>query len=151
MVGSFLVPKWPIFIPFFTYHWYPFYWMLLRPADAIFLKTGWWNTNEQPLWPCSQTYILYYQNSQFIYPSEVFTLDHTFMRHPVDQLLIMVQSLFQQYLKTKIHLYSRDLRALNNLIWYRSCLVVAWKKRARNSSQPGSRPLVPVLTAVAAK
>ena len=30
--------------------------MLLRPAEAIFLKTGWWNTNEQPLWPCSQRY-----------------------------------------------------------------------------------------------
>ena len=26
---------------------------------------------------------IYYQNSQFFYPSELFTLDHTFMRHPV--------------------------------------------------------------------
>ena len=29
---------------------------LFRPVDATFLKTSWWNTNGQPLWPCSQWY-----------------------------------------------------------------------------------------------
>ena len=32
-------------IQFFTDIWYPFCWRLLRPADVIFLKIGWWNTN----------------------------------------------------------------------------------------------------------
>ena len=31
-------------IQFFTDIWSPFCWRLLRPADVIFLKTGWWNT-----------------------------------------------------------------------------------------------------------
>ena len=30
--------------------------MLLRPVDATFLKTGWWNTNEWHLSPCRQRY-----------------------------------------------------------------------------------------------
>ena len=43
-------------IHIFTSIWYSFCWRLLRPANATFLKTGWWNTNGQPLWPCSQRY-----------------------------------------------------------------------------------------------
>ena len=34
---------------FFNNIWYPFCQRLLRQADATFLKTGWWNTNGQPL------------------------------------------------------------------------------------------------------
>ena len=45
-------------IHFFTNIWYIFFWRLLRPADATFLKIGWWNTNGQPSWPCSQRYII---------------------------------------------------------------------------------------------
>ena len=37
-------------IPFFTDIWYSLCWRLLRPADVIFLKTGWWNTNVQSSW-----------------------------------------------------------------------------------------------------
>ena len=35
-------------IQIFTNVWYPFY--LLRPANATFLKTGWWNTNGKTSW-----------------------------------------------------------------------------------------------------
>ena len=35
---------------FFTDIWYSFCWRLLRPANVIFLKTGWWNTNPQTSW-----------------------------------------------------------------------------------------------------
>ena len=37
-------------IQFFTDIWYSFCRRLLRPADVIFLKTGWWNTNVQSSW-----------------------------------------------------------------------------------------------------
>ena len=37
-------------IQFFTNIWYPFYPRLLRPADATFLKTGWWNSNNRTSW-----------------------------------------------------------------------------------------------------
>jgi hypothetical protein len=37
-------------IQFVTDIWYSFCWRLLRPADANFLKTGWWNTNVQTSW-----------------------------------------------------------------------------------------------------
>ena len=40
----------------FTNIWYPSCWRLLRPIDATFLKTRWWNINGQPSWPCSQRY-----------------------------------------------------------------------------------------------
>ena len=50
--------NWSSKIQFFTNIRFLFCWRLLRPADAIFLKTVWWNTNEQPLWPCSQTYTI---------------------------------------------------------------------------------------------
>ena len=33
----------------FTNIWYSFCWRLLRPANATFLKTGWWITNGQRL------------------------------------------------------------------------------------------------------
>ena len=37
-------------IPFLTNIWYSFCRRLLRPADVIFLKTDWWNTNVQSSW-----------------------------------------------------------------------------------------------------
>ena len=44
---------------------------------------------------------IYYQNSQSFYPSELFTLDHFFMRHPVEVdnyiLLLSYTGLVVQY------------------------------------------------------
>ena len=37
-------------VQFFTNIWHSFCRWLLRPADVIFLKTGWWNTNVQTSW-----------------------------------------------------------------------------------------------------
>ena len=37
-------------IKFFTNIWYSFCRRLLRPANVIFLKTGWWNTNIRTSW-----------------------------------------------------------------------------------------------------
>ena len=37
-------------IHFFTDIWYPFCRRLLRSANVIFLKTGWWNSNVQTSW-----------------------------------------------------------------------------------------------------
>ena len=37
-------------IQFFTNIWHPFYWRLLRPADVVFLKPGWWNTKFFTSW-----------------------------------------------------------------------------------------------------
>ena len=37
-------------IQFFTNIWYFFCRRLLRPADTIFLKTGWWNSNGKTSW-----------------------------------------------------------------------------------------------------
>ena len=61
-------------IQFFTIIWHPFCLRLLRPADATFWKTGWWNTNGQPLWPCSQRYSIKILN---------ISTPHSDMRHPV--------------------------------------------------------------------
>ena len=66
-------------IQFFTNIWHPFCRRLLRPADGTFLKTGWWNTNEWLLWPCSQRYIIKILNLS----TPQSHLDHIIMRHPV--------------------------------------------------------------------
>ena len=55
---SSLLPKWPTPVPFcgidhqkfFTDIWYSFCRRLLRPANVIFLKSDWWNTNVQTFW-----------------------------------------------------------------------------------------------------
>ena len=88
MVGSFLAPKWPILVPFCGMYLQKFNFslmsFLLEAAEARWcyffknwLKKHKWASLET-VWP-----EIDYQNPQSFYPSELFTLDNFFMKHPV--------------------------------------------------------------------
>ena len=67
-------------IKFFTNIWYSFCRRLLRPADVIFLKTGWWNTNPHLLKPLGT---INQKNYWSFYPSELIYFALFNVRHPV--------------------------------------------------------------------
>ena len=89
MVGSFLAPKWPILVPFCGMDHQKSNFSLI--SDTLSVRGCWgqpmslfWKLFEHK-WATILTMQpeIYYQNSQSFYPSELFTVDHYFMRHPV--------------------------------------------------------------------
>ena len=95
MVWLSLAPKWPIWIPFCgmdheksTFYWY------LRPflseaveASLCYFFENWLMKHKSPnlLKPLGT---IIHQNSQFYYPSELFSFHHFNVRHPVIEVWV---------------------------------------------------------------
>ena len=122
MVWYFLAPKWPILVPFYEMdHQY------LIPFLSEAVEASWWYFFENWLmkhkWATLMTMQqeIYYRNSQFFYPSELFTLDHFLMRHPVEALVFIwvfssiarFNQVYKFIIKCHLKLYCTNFQLLN--------------------------------------